>query len=283
MRRLIAPFRGACLATGVLLLSGTAVGQDTSRSIWTPPPIVSTEGHRSDELFLLVTWMLVVLFVIMAGILVVAMVKHRAGKVAHVHYHPGDTPKDAVVALVISTLIFLVVDGTLLVRSHIDLNEVYWRYPESDPDALKVEVLGQQWGWNFRYAGKDDRFNTADDIVTFNDLRVPEDKKIVMQLTSKDVIHSLFLVNTRIKQDANPGQITRMWFQTKPGAAGDYEATCAEMCGYAHYLMKSRFSILPKAEFTAWADEAARWSAIQYDKDNSDQHWGWEWQPAKAE
>jgi len=245
--------------------------------MWSPPPLISTEGHRSDQLFIVVTWMLVVLFVIMTGIMITAMLKHRAGKVAHVEYHPGDTPKDAVFAMVISTIIFLVVDGTLLVRSHIDLNEVYWHYPENDPDTLRIEVLAQQWAWNYRYAGADGKFNTADDIVTFNDVRVPANKKVLFQITSKDVIHSFFVANARMKQDANPGQITRMWFQTKPGTAGEYEVACAEMCGYAHYLMKSRFVVLEQADWNAWAAEAAKWSSIQYDKDNADQQWGWDW------
>jgi cytochrome c oxidase subunit 2 len=224
--------------------------------------------------------MIVALFLIMVGILVGGSVKFRASAGGKAHYDRGDTKKDAVKALVLSTVIFVVVDGTLLVRSHIDINEVYWNFPEGDPEVMHVEVLAQQWAWNFRYAGKDGKFNTPDDIVTLNDFRVPEGKKILLQLTSKDVIHSFFLANCRMKRDANPGEITRMWFQLKPNTAGHYQVTCAEMCGYAHYLMQAKFEVMKPNDFEKWLEEAAKWSQIAYDPAKAEQHWGWDWKPA---
>jgi cytochrome c oxidase subunit 2 len=247
--------------------------------MWTPPLDISVDGYRSDNLFILVTYMIVALFVLMVAIMVAAAIKFRASSGAKAHYDRGDTKKEAVKALVISTLIFAAVDGTLLVKSHIDITEAYWVFPEGDPDVLRVQVLAQQWAWNFRYPGKDNKFNTADDIVTLNDFRVPEDKRVLCQITSKDVIHSFFLANCRIKRDANPGEITRMWFATKPNTAGEFQVTCAEMCGYAHYLMQARFVVMKPAEFDKWLDESAKWSSIAFDESNKAQQWGWEWLP----
>jgi len=273
-------------AVAVAVLSGVSLAsvatQGASDSMWKPPIDISTEGHRSDSLFMTTTWFLAVLFAIMSAILGIAMVRFRAAKSGHAHYHPGDTWKDGMFGFVVSTIIFLVVDGNLLVRSHIDLNEVYWRYPENDPGVVRVEVLAQQWGWNFRYAGRDGAFNTPDDIVTFNDFRVPEGKKVLLQIASKDVIHSFFLANCRMKQDAVPGQITRMWFETKPQTAGEYEVACAEICGFGHYMMKSRFVVLKEAEFKSWLEEAARWSAIALDPPQLEQQWGWAWAVSKT-
>jgi cytochrome c oxidase subunit II len=268
------------LAQGAGALS--AQGMSPSHSLWEPPLDISVEGHRSDTLFETTTIFLSVLFAIMAGALAVAMVKFRAGRGVHAHYDRGDTIKDGLFGFVVSTLIFVVVDGNLLIRSHIDLNEVYWNYPENDPGVLKVEVLAQQWAWNFRYPGRDGEFNTKDDIVTFNDFRVPEEKKVLVQLRSKDVLHSFFLANCRIKQDANPGSTTRMWFQTRPGTAGEYEVACAEMCGFAHYMMKSRFVVLKENDWKAWVAEATRWSEIAFDETKPEQQWGWKWEVAKA-
>ena len=177
------------------MLGSVGFGQGTGgstapRSLWTPPLDISVDGHRSDDLFITVTYMLVALFVIMVAILLFASFKFRASTGAKAHYDRGDSKKEAVKALVISTAIFAIVDGTLLVRSHIDVNEFYWKFPEGDPEVMRVEVLAQQWSWNFRYARKDGKFNTPDDIVTLNDFRVPEGKKVLCQLTSKDVIHS---------------------------------------------------------------------------------------------
>jgi cytochrome c oxidase subunit 2 len=276
---------GLALAGSFVLFAQGALAQDTKlidRNIWTPPVDISVDGYRSDNLFITVTYMIVALFVVMVAIMVVASIKFRARPGLKAHYDRGDNKKEAVKALFISTVIFIAVDGTLLVKSHIDINEVYWRFPEGDKDVLRVEVLAQQWAWNFRYAGPDNKFNTPDDIVTLNDFRVPEGKRVLCQITSKDVIHSFFLVNCRIKRDANPGEITRMWFQTKENTAGDYQVTCAEMCGYAHYLMQAHFGVMKPKEFDQWLSEAGKWTSIGFDATKPEQQWGWDWKPLAA-
>lgn len=245
---------------------------------------------------MIVTYMTGALFIIMTGIMIAASIKFRASAGARAHYDRGDTKKDGMKGLIISTVIFLAVDGTLLYRSHEDLQGYtdregnkragVWNFPEAtkdnpNADVLRVEVLAQQWAWNFRYAGADKLFNTPDDIVTLNDFRVPENKKVLIQMTSKDVIHSFFLANCRMKRDANPGEITRMWFETKPGTAGEYQVTCAEMCGYAHYLMQAKFHVLTDAQWAKWETEATKWSEIAYDAEKRDQQWGWEWTPKR--
>ena len=70
-------------------------------------------------------------------------------------------------------------------------------------------------GLGRRYAGPDGKFNTRDDIVTTNDMRVPVGVPVLLQLAASDVLHSFSLPNFRIKQDAVPGMINRLWFQAK--------------------------------------------------------------------
>ena len=60
-------------------------------------------------------------------------------------------------------------------------------------DAIHVQVTGEQFAWNFRYPGADGKFNTPDDLVTLNQLHFPVGKPVIVELTSKDVIHSFFL------------------------------------------------------------------------------------------
>ena len=69
--------------------------------------------------------------------------------------------------------------------------------------------MAQQWAWTFRYAGDDKVFNTDDDIITVNDLRLPIDRKVVLQFASKDVIHAFYVPNVRRKVDAMPGRVSR--------------------------------------------------------------------------
>ena len=88
-----------------------------------------------------------------------------------------------------------------------DINKVFWNFDEVEqrPDAVRIEVNAHQWAWDARYAGPDGKFNTKDDIVTLNDIRVPVDTPVLLQLASTDVIHSFYLPNFRVKQDAVPG------------------------------------------------------------------------------
>ena len=118
--------------------------------------------------------------------------------------------KHIAIVAAIGALVFIVIDMQITGISNRDYMDVFAKWPKETDDIVRVEVLGQQWAWNFRYAGKDGIFNTEDDIVTLNDLRLPVGKKIVFQVTAKDVIHSFSLPNTRLKVDAMPGRVAKM-------------------------------------------------------------------------
>jgi len=182
-----------------------------------------------------------------------------------------------IVTMVIGLTVFFGVDANIVRMSNNDMIGKFWNYPDSkDPNVLKVQVLAQQWAWNFRYAGPDGLFNTDDDVVTLNDLRVPANTKILFHITSKDVIHSFFIANARTKVDAIPGRITQMWVEfTK---TGDYEIACAEMCGTHHYLMGAKLKIYSPEEFVTWRDESRTIAQAANDPQNLDLFWGWNWE-----
>ena len=80
-----------------------------------------------------------------------------------------------------------------LVRvSQIDVKEYTYNWPTS-PDTVRIEVMAHQWAWNTRYAGPDGKFNTPDDIVTLNEIRVPVGRPVMLHLEATDVIHSFYL------------------------------------------------------------------------------------------
>jgi cytochrome c oxidase subunit 2 len=146
-------------------------------------------------------------------------------------------------------------------------------------DALQVEVTGQQFRWVVRYPGPDGVFGksdprtasgdnekayigvdshdpaSADDIVLVNTLYIPQDRPVRVRLRSTDVIHSFFLPQFRVKQDAMPGLTTETWFV--PKGSGDFEIACAEHCGLGHYRMKGMVHVVPAAELDARVREAA--------------------------
>ena len=82
------------------------------------------------------------------------------------------------------------------------------------PDmAPTVEVTGRQFEWRLRYPGKDGKIGTHDDIYAVNDLHIPVNEDILVDLKSMDVLHDFFLPNLRVKQDAVPGMSIPVWFR----------------------------------------------------------------------
>ncbi|HEV8325358.1 MAG TPA: cytochrome C oxidase subunit II, partial [Myxococcota bacterium] len=132
-----------------------------------------------------------------------------------------------------------------------------------------------QWAWDARYPGPDGKFNTKDDIVTLNDIRVPVNTPVVFELASVDVIHSFYLPNFRVKNDAMPGMINHLWFTSKE--TGIFEIACAQHCGVNHYKMRALLHVLPRDGYDRWAAEASANSARAFDEADTSAHWGWEW------
>jgi cytochrome c oxidase subunit II len=125
--------------------------------------------------------------------------------------------------------------------------------PSGQPKPPLVEVSGRQFEWQLRYAGKDGQLGTADDVFTVNDMHLPSHEEIVMTLKSQDVLHSFFLPNLRVKQDAVPGMRQFVWFRANQ--TGIYDIVCAELCGWGHYKMRGRVTFEPREKFERWLEE----------------------------
>ncbi len=120
---------------------------------------------------------------------------------------------------------------------------------------MQIEVTAEQFAWNIRYPGPDGQFGTPDDVVTLNQLHFPVGQKVVVSLHSKDVIHSFFLPEFRVKQDAVPGMTTKVWFDASH--VGQWEIACAELCGLGHYRMKGFLTADSPEDFQKWLAEQA--------------------------
>jgi cytochrome c oxidase subunit II len=154
-----------------------------------------------------------------------------------------------------------------------------WAKVNSRPpaDAVLIEVTGQQFAWNVRYPGKDgvlgktdhlqasqdnpiglvkDDPAAKDDLLLLNQLYLPKDRPVRVQVRSMDVIHSFFLPNFRVKQDAMPGMTIEIWFT--PKETGDFEIACAEHCGLGHYRMRGQVHVVPAADLDKAVAEAAQ-------------------------
>jgi cytochrome c oxidase subunit 2 len=123
---------------------------------------------------------------------------------------------------------------------------VYFDMVTPPADALDVYVVGRQWMWKLQH---------PDGQRETNELHVPVGTPVKVILTSEDVIHSFFIPDFRIKQDAVPGRYTYAWFQaTKPGT---YRIYCAEYCGTDHSRMIGWVVAQDPAEYQQWLSSRA--------------------------
>jgi cytochrome c oxidase subunit 2 len=241
-----------------------------------PPRDASLDGHLVDGAFGYLTVATAACLAIAVVVLLVALLFHRqrGGRVAH--YTHGDRRRDHVLTLVVAIGMFLGIDAVLAGRSLGHLEARFWRWPDHDPQAVRVEVTARQWAWTFRLAGPDGRFGTPDDVVTLDELHIPVGRPIYLKLRSKDVIHSLYLPSYRTKIDAVPGQTTRLWFEARE--VGRTELGCAQHCGVSHYKMRGEVFATPDADFRAWQARAAEDARLHW-QDKSDaalEAWDWE-------
>ena len=134
-----------------------------------------------------------------------------------------------------------------------------WGKIKAHPPAPEVtlQVTAKQFNWEVVYPGPDGKFGTEDDFQVDNDIHVPVKKVVHVILKSKDVIHSFFLPNLRLKQDALPGKDILVWFEAvKPGK---YELPCAELCGFGHSGMKGWLYVDGPEDYAKW--QQATWPA----------------------
>ena len=234
-----------------LLFSAAALAAPAYASAWPSwmrlPEQASTYAPDIDGMFHLIMWITGVIFVVVEVVLVVFLVRyrHREGRVAT--YTHGNNRLE---------VIWTIVPALICVMLALLSRRIWDHVKENMPaEGVEVHVTAEQFAWNFRYPGPDGKFDTADDILTLNQLHFPVGKPVIVTLTSKDVIHSFFLPEFRVKQDAVPGMRTRIWFEGN--RVGHWEIACAELCGLGHFRMKGFVTVDTPADYEKWLAEQA--------------------------
>jgi len=258
-----------------IAITGVAWADVPKEKGWGMPTDASLDGHRVDWLINITNVFITILFVIMVIWIVWAVLAHNEKHTAD--YDHGDSKHHVMVALSISAFIFLVVDGNLFYNAAKDLTQAFWNFEKAEAAAnhVKIEVQGRQWIWEARYEGPDGKFNTQDDAVTTNDIRVPVNAPIIIQVTSPDVIHAISFPNFRVKVDAVPGSVNQLWLQATK--TGQFEISCGQHCGQAHYKMAGRLTVMEEADFKEWVAQKSRDSKQIYDENAQAANWGWTW------
>ncbi|MGD2058429.1 MAG: cytochrome c oxidase subunit II [Anaerolineales bacterium] len=223
----------------ILTLVLIAVGYFVATSVdvsWLLPAQASERAVVVDQLFRFMMGIAAVIFLIVEGALVYAVLRFRQ--------KPGDESDAAPIhgnntLEVVWTLIPAVIVAVIGVYSYRVLTDVE-RVPD---DPLVVRVIGQQFVWQFEYPGSD---------VTSTVLHLPVDRPVQFQIESRDVIHSFWVPQFRVKRDATPGQIDELVIT--PSQIGRYPIRCAELCGPGHAAMVSEVVVESPEDFQAWID-----------------------------
>jgi len=209
------------------------------------PENVSTYGGDIDFLFYLIYYITAVACVGVLLGMVYIIFKYRARPGRRAVYSHGNTTLE-IIWTIVPALVFVM----LGFMSRGVWARVRYVLPETD---LRVKITASQFNWLMSYPGPDGKLGTQDDYTQENTLHVPAGRPVRVVLTSKDVIHSFFLPNMRLKQDAVPGREIEVWFEATK--TGKYEIPCAELCGFGHSTMKGYLTVHPAEEFAAWAQQ----------------------------
>jgi cytochrome c oxidase subunit 2 len=209
------------------------------------PENVSTFGGQIDRLFYIIYYLTTATFFLVQITLLVFLFVYRDRPGRRATYTHGNTTLE-----IVWTVVPAVILAVLALISRSTWAEIKETQPPSD---FEIRISGKQFNWEIAYPGPDGKLGTDDDVKMDNDFHVPVNKVVRVQLQSQDVIHSFFVPQFRLKQDAVPGRSIPVWFKvTKPGK---YEVPCAELCGFGHSGMRGFVYVDTPEQYEAWARE----------------------------
>jgi len=238
------------------------------------PQAASAHAAMLDAVLVDIHWHMLAVFLLWLVIFATALVRFRAGR------HPvarSEGPGLLWPAVAIAAVILG--DVTLLGARALPAWYARLNPPAAGLEApLEIHVAAEQFAWQVHYPGPDGRFGrtdaafisasnpvgidrddpaASDDIGLTNVLVLPLNRPVVVQLTSRDVVHSFTLPEMRVKQDATPGLVARTWFT--PIAEGSWEIACSQLCGLGHYRMRGEYRVVSREAWERWlADELRR-------------------------
>jgi len=210
------------------------------------PENISTYGNEIDNLFYFITIPVGLAFLITLIVFFYPIVRNRYRKDRKAAYVKGNNWKQLKWIIVAMFLIGLS-DVIILFAEKDAWHGIEESLPKED---FKVAITGRQWSWTITYPGKDGILYTADDVMKTNDLHVPVNGVVHIDIKSLDVLHSVFIPNLRFKQDALPGRTITRWFEATK--TGKYDIACAEICGLAHSNMKGTLHVDTQEQFLAY-------------------------------
>ena len=235
---------------------------------WTPwwwTEVASNWGNIDDTI-ILTFWVTGAVFVAVCLFMAYCVWRYGYQKNRKAEYKPENAQLEWALTIITTLgVIALLAPGLI----------VWNKFVTVPDDAVDIEVMAQQWFWNYRLPGKDgilgttdiknitdenpfginlDDQNGYDDIlIQADDLHILNNQPVKMNLRSIDVLHDFYVPQFRAKMDMVPGVVTYYWFT--PIKTGNFEILCAEYCGTGHYAMRGRVLVDEEKDYQQWLNE----------------------------
>jgi len=244
----------------ILLVIGTVLFHFLSPWWFTP---IASNWTTVDDTVHLTFWVTGFVFVAVNLFMAYAVIRYRHRKGQKAHYEPESPKLEWGLTIVTSVGIVAMLAPGLA---------VWAKFVTVPDDASIVEVLGQQWNWNYRFPGQDGALGKtdarlinvdnpfgmnpddpagADDILVASpELHLPINKPVKLELRSIDVNHQFAVPQFRVKMDMVAGMVTYFWFI--PTRTGSFDALCEQLCGMAHFSMRGRVVVDEESDFKSW-------------------------------
>jgi cytochrome c oxidase subunit 2 len=235
------------------------------------PPAASEHAAAIDGMLEHVHLMVLVLFAGWAAYFIYVLLRFRRG--AHPIANPAGTRGRLAMAIFGAVAMG---EAVLLVGFGLPLWFERTSAAPTSGNPLVIRVVAEQFVWNVHYPGADGEFGETslaqisptnplgldrasrfgkDDLVLLSEIHVPLSRPVVIQLTSKDVIHSFGVPAMRVKQDAVPGLRSPVWFT--PTVEGEFEIACSQLCGLGHHRMRGVIKVESEAAYRKFLDDEA--------------------------
>ena len=235
---------------------------------WTPwwwTEVASNWGNIDDTI-ILTFWVTGAVFIAVCLFMAYCVWRFEYKKNRKAEYKPENAKLEwALTILTTLGVIALLAPGLI----------VWNKYVTVPDEAIDIEVMAQQWFWNYRLPGKDGVLGTTDirnitdenpfglnldDLTGYDDiliqaedLHILNNQPVKINLRSIDVLHDFYVPQFRAKMDMVPGVVTYYWFT--PIKTGNFEILCAEYCGTGHYAMRGRVQVDEETEYQQWLEE----------------------------
>jgi len=239
---------------------------------WWWTDIASNWGAMDDTINL-TFWIGGGVFILVCLFMVYCTFKFSYKEGRNVEYKPEDNKLEKI----------LTVATTLGVAALLAPGLIVWNeFINTPKNALNIEVMAWQWGWQYRLPGEDGKLGTVqvakisdenpfginlddpngkDDVLIQSDeLHLKTNRPVQILLRSVDVLHNFYVPQFRAKMDAIPGIISYYWFE--PNKLGEYEVLCAEYCGLGHYGMRAKVVVENEQNYENWLNEQETFSSL---------------------